>query len=274
MKHHRESNPSRSDECLVLLLLKFTFLLSVHGNLLVILLKSSKILTSLRELSLLHTLSNIPMHEGTLCVHEIELVVDAAEGLSDGGVVGNHATRTLSLSDVSIRNLERRFGVDSGLESSRTPVNKLDRALVLDSSHGSLHIRRCDISTVHEATRHELSVGRITLGKKSAGVGHDRSSQLSNRESLMVCLLAGHKRRIRRDEQMKTRVRNEHGGEVVNINIQGSIEAKRCCQRRNNLSDEPVKIRVGRTLNIKSCLTNSVESLIIKVESKIRVLKK
>jgi len=201
-------------------------------------------------------------------------MIDAAEGLSDCSVIGNHATCTLSLGDISIRNLERRFGVDTGLESSRTPVNKLDRALVLDSSHGSLYIRGCDISTVHEATRHELSVSRITLGKKSAGVGHDSCCQLSNRESLVVCLLAGHKRRIRRDEQMKTRVRNEYGGEVVNVNIQGSVEAKRCCQRRNNLSNEPVKIRVRRTLNVESFLANSVESLIIKVESKIRVLKK
>jgi hypothetical protein len=63
----------------------------VGGNLLVITLQSSEILTSLRELTLLHTLTNVPVNEGTLGVHEIELVVESGPGLGDGGSVGQHA---------------------------------------------------------------------------------------------------------------------------------------------------------------------------------------
>ena len=47
----------------------------VNANLLVVLLQRSEVLTSLRELAFLHTLANVPVDEGTLGVHEVELVV-------------------------------------------------------------------------------------------------------------------------------------------------------------------------------------------------------
>merc|ERR1719198_2944299 len=59
------------------------------ADLLVVLLEGSKILASLGELALLHALADVPVHEGTLGVHEVELVVDARESLGDGRGVGN-----------------------------------------------------------------------------------------------------------------------------------------------------------------------------------------
>ncbi len=60
------------------------FLGSFRANLLVIFLESSKILTSLRELALFHTLANIPVDKGALGVHEVELVVNAGKSFGNG----------------------------------------------------------------------------------------------------------------------------------------------------------------------------------------------
>merc|ERR1712151_1195926 len=56
----------------------FTFTLgSLDANLLVVLLQCGKVLAGLRELTFFHTLADIPMHEGSLRVHQVELVVNA-----------------------------------------------------------------------------------------------------------------------------------------------------------------------------------------------------
>merc|ERR1719220_3243968 len=61
---------------------------AVHAALLVVLLKSSHILPGLRELSLLHALSNVPVDEGTLGVHQVELVVKSGPRFSNSSLPG------------------------------------------------------------------------------------------------------------------------------------------------------------------------------------------
>lgn len=50
----------------------------VNAYFLVVLLEGGEILTSLRELSLFHTLTDVPVDEGTLRVEQVELVVETA----------------------------------------------------------------------------------------------------------------------------------------------------------------------------------------------------
>jgi len=73
---------------------------------------------------------------------------------------------------------------------------------------------------------------------------------------------------------MKTWVRNEDSGEVVDVNIQGSVETKGSRQRGDNLGNEPIEVLVGWTLNIKGSTAYIVKSFVIKVESEVRVLEK
>ena len=47
----------------------------VDADLLVVLFEDGKVLAGLRELAFLHTFTDIPVDEGTLRVHEVELVV-------------------------------------------------------------------------------------------------------------------------------------------------------------------------------------------------------
>merc|ERR1719474_771176 len=57
------------------------------GDLLVVLLHGGEVLSGFAELALFHSLSDVPVHEGPLSVHEIEFVVHSAHYLGDGGGV-------------------------------------------------------------------------------------------------------------------------------------------------------------------------------------------
>jgi len=72
---------------------------------------------------------------------------------------------------------------------------------------------------------------------------------------------------------VKTRIRNKHSWEIVDVDVQGSLKTKRSGQRGDNLSNEPIEVLVRRTINVKRPTAHVVESLIIKIESKIRVFK-
>ena len=109
-------------------------------NLLVVLLEGSQILSGLRELSFLHTFTNVPMNECSLGVHQIELVIDTSEHLSDGGGVGDHADGSLNLGQVTTWNNSWWLVVDTTLESSWGPVNELDGSLGLDGGNGGVDI--------------------------------------------------------------------------------------------------------------------------------------
>jgi hypothetical protein len=57
---------------------------AVDSNFFIILFESRKIFTSLGEFTFLHTLSDVPMDEGTLGVQEIKLVIETGPGIGDG----------------------------------------------------------------------------------------------------------------------------------------------------------------------------------------------
>ena len=75
------------------------------------------------------------MNEGTLGIHEIELVIDAREHLGDGRCVRDHADSTHHLSQVTARNNGWRLVVNAAFESRRRPVDELDGSLGLDGGN-------------------------------------------------------------------------------------------------------------------------------------------
>merc|ERR1712227_838167 len=93
----------------------------LNADFLVVLLEGSEILTSLGELSLLHTFSDVPVDEGTLGVHKIELVVNAGEDLSNGGGVADHAHGAHDLGEVTTGNDGGWLVVDTALETGGAP---------------------------------------------------------------------------------------------------------------------------------------------------------
>merc|ERR1711933_429202 len=204
---------------LELITVSFLLTLTIGGldsDLLVILLEGGKILTSLGELTFFHTLTDVPVDEGTLGVHEIEIVVDTREDLCDSGRVGDHAASTHDLGQITTRNDRRRLVVDTALESRRRPVDELDGTLGLDGSDGRVDILRHNITTVHQAARHVLSVTRITLDHHSRRL-EDGVGDLGNGELFVVRLLRRDDRSVRRQHKVDTRVRHQVGLELSDI---------------------------------------------------------
>ena len=126
----------------------------VDADLLVVFLESGEILTSLGELTLLHTLTDIPVHEGTLRVEEIELVVETAPGGRDGCGVGQHAHTATNLGQVTTRDVSGGLIADTELETSRAPIDELDSALGLDDADGSVDVLGDDVTTVEQSASH------------------------------------------------------------------------------------------------------------------------
>jgi len=104
------------------------------------------------------------MDEGSLGVHKIELMVDSGEDLSDGGGVGDHAASSHDLGKITSGNDGRGLVVDTALETGGAPVDELDGSLGLDGGDSGVDILWDDITSVHEAACHVLSVSWVTLG--------------------------------------------------------------------------------------------------------------
>ena len=258
---------------LVLLLFLSLSLGGLNSDLLVILLEGGKILTGLRELTLFHTLTDVPVNEGTLGVHEIELVVDSGEHLSNGGRVGNHAHGTLHLGKISTGNDGGRLVVDTALETSRGPVNELNGSLGLDGGNGGVDILGHDISSVHETAGHVLSVTGIALDHGGSGL-ENGVGDLRNRELLVVCLLSRDDGSVRGKHEMNSRVRHKIGLELGDIDIKSTVESERSSQGRDDLSNESVKIRVRGSLDIQGTSADIVDGLVIEHNGNIGVLEK
>ena len=69
--------------CLIL----FLVVSGAGAHFFVVLLESREVLTGLGELALFHAFTHVLVHEGALGIHEIELVVNAGQGLSHRGGV-------------------------------------------------------------------------------------------------------------------------------------------------------------------------------------------
>merc|ERR1719322_559675 len=243
----------------------------IHANLLVVLLECSQVLPGLRELSLLHTLSNIPVNKGSLGVHQIKLVIQPGPGLSNGGGVGKHTDSSLDLGKISARNHSWRLIVDTNLKSSWTPVNKLDASLGLNGGNGSIDILRDHISPVEHAAGHVLAMTRITLdhlvGWLKASVGDLRYTQL-----FMIGLLCRDDWSIGHQWEVDPWVGHQIGLELCQIHVESSIKPKRGSDGGHNLANQTVKIGVSGTVNVQIAATDIVDGLIVNHEGTVRVL--
>jgi len=110
------------------------------------------------------------VHEGSLGVHQIELVVDPGEHLCDGSGVGDHAAGAHDLGEVTAGHDGWRLLVDAAFEASGAPVDELDGALRLDGGDGSVHVLGDHVTSVHEAGGHLLSVSGVALGHHGGGL--------------------------------------------------------------------------------------------------------
>merc|ERR1719253_910521 len=168
----------------VALFLTFPFC-GLDAHLFVIFLKCREIFTGFRKFTLFHTFADIPMHESTLGVHEIELVVDAREDFSNRSGIADHAASTHDLGQVTTWHHCWWLVVDATLEACRRPIHELNSALCFDRSHRSVNILWNHITTVHHATCHVLPMAWVALHKHRCWL-EDRHGDLGHRELFVV----------------------------------------------------------------------------------------
>jgi hypothetical protein len=257
--------------CLVFLDVFFAFNVSgLSTDFFVILLEGSKIFTSLRELTFFHTLTDVPVDEGTLGVHQIEFVIDAGEDFSDGSGVGDHAHGTLDLGQVTTWNNGGGLVVDTALETSRAPVDELDRALGLDGGNGGVDILGDDVTTVHQTAGHVLTVAGITLGHHGGGL-EGGVGDFGDGELLVVGLFSTDDGSVAGKHEVDTRVWDQVGLELGDVDVEGTVEAEGGSEGRDDLSDEAVEVGVCGALNVEVASANVINGFVIKHDGDIGV---
>lgn len=126
------------------------------------------------------------MDKGSFGVEEIKFVVEPGPRFNDGRRVANHADGTLHGGQISARNYGRCLVIDAHLcvndnmtsdnnnnnnnisyvnyfESSRAPIDELDRPFALHGRNGRIDIFGHHVATVEQTDGHVFSLPWITL---------------------------------------------------------------------------------------------------------------
>lgn len=142
------------------------------------------------------------------------------------GPIWKNLHGTVDLGEIAIRHLLRRLEADTQLEASRTPVDELDGALGLEGGDSSVGILGHDITTVQQASSHVLAISGVTLDHLVVRLkaGH---SHLLNRVGLVGSLGSGNNGSVGDKREVNTWVRHQVGLELVQVDVQGAIEAQR-----------------------------------------------
>jgi len=212
------------------------------------------------------------MDESSLGVHKIELMIKTGPCLSNGGGVAQHAHGTLYLGKIATWDNGWWLVVDSDLEASWAPVDELDGSLGLDGCNSGVDVLGDNITTVQHTAGHVFSVTRITfhhlVGWLEASVG-----DLGNGELLVVGLLSRDDWGVGGQREMDTWVGHQVGLELSQIDVEGPIEPEGGGDGGNDLSNQPVQVGVGGTLDVQVTSADVVDSLVVDHEGAVGVLK-
>jgi len=243
----------------------------LNTDLFVILLKGGQIFSGFGELSFLHTLSDVPMNEGSLGVHQVELVIESGEDLSDGGGVGDHADGSHDLGEITTGDDGGGLIVDTDLETSGAPIDELNGSLGLDGGNGGVDVLGDDVSSVHHGAGHVLSVSGVALSHHVGGL--ERAvGDFGDGELLVVGLLSGDDGGVRGQHEMDSGVRDQVGLELGDIDVQGTVESQRGGEGGDDLSDESVQVGVGGSLDVQVSSADIVDGLVVEHDGDVGVL--
>jgi hypothetical protein len=91
-------------------------------------------------------------------------------------------------------------------------------------------------------------------------------------EALVGAAVAGHNWSVRDQRVVNTRVRNQVGLELVQIDVQGAIESETRGDGADHLGDQAVQVLVARTGNVEVATADVVHGLVVDQEGTVRVL--
>jgi len=243
----------------------------VETDFFVVLLEGGEIFTGFGEFTFFHTFTDIPVNEGTLGVHEIELVVKTGPSFGDGGGVGQHADGTLNLGEVTSWDNSWWLVVDTDLETGWAPVDELDGSLGLDGGDRGVDVLWNDITTVQHTASHVLSVTWVALDHL-VGWFETHVGDFGNRQLLVVRLLGRDDWRVGGERKVDTWVWDQIGLEFGKIDVEGTIESERGRDRRHDLGNETVKVGVRWSLNVQVTTADVVDGFVVNHERAVGVL--
>ncbi|RUS21936.1 hypothetical protein BC937DRAFT_90998 [Endogone sp. FLAS-F59071] len=208
------------------------------------------------------------MNEGALGVHQIKFVIETGPGFGDGGGIGQHADGAGYLGNVTAGNSGGWLIINADLETSGAPIDELNSALGADGRDGGVGVLRNHITTVEQAAGHVLAMTGVALDHLILGL-EAGSCNLGHVEGLVVGLGGGNDRGIGDKREVNARVGDQIGLELVQIDIEGTIEAEGGSDGGDNLSNQPVKVVVARTFDAQVTIADVIDGLVIDHEGTI-----
>jgi hypothetical protein len=173
------------------------------------------------------------MDKSTLGVHEVELVRQSRPGLTNGSGVGQHAHGAVDGCEITVGDVLGWLVANTNLETGRAPVNELHSALGLEVGNGGVGVLGDNVTTVQQAGSHVLSVARIALDHLVVGL-EASVGDLHDRVGLVGGLGGGNNGSVCDEREVDTGVGDQVGLELVEIDVQGSVESERGSDGRDD----------------------------------------
>lgn len=107
---------------------------------------------------------------------------------------------------IELSTINRTNEIIHYLESSRTPINKLNCPFRLDASNSGVHILRYHVPAVQQTTSHVLAMPWITF-YHLIGWFKACTRDLSNAQLLVISFLGGDDRSVCSEREVNTRIR-------------------------------------------------------------------
>ena len=139
----------------------------------------------------------------------------------------------VGLGEVAAGDLVGGLVADAELEASRAPVDELDGALGLEGRDGAVGVLGDNITAVQQAGGHVLAVTGVALDHLVVGLeaGH---GHLLDRVGLVGGLGGRDNGRIGDEREVDTRVGDQVGLELVQVDVERAVEAERRGDGGNN----------------------------------------
>jgi hypothetical protein len=163
----------------------------------------------------------------------------------------------------------------------------LNGPLCLDVADSGVDVFGNNISSVQQATGHVLSLPGVALDHLVVAL-ETSDSHLGNRVGLMegysssALIFANYRKLtlVGRDDgcvgskrEVDSGERDQIGLELVQIDVQGTVESKRSGDGRHNLSNETIEIGEGRRSDAKVSSTDVVDTVVSSVIAIILTLR-
>lgn len=167
--------------------------------------------------------------------------------------------------------MSRLLVVNSQLETSGTPIDEVEGRFSLQGGDSGGAVTGDNISTVQQGNGHVLSVTRVANNHLVVWL-ETLEGQVGDLVGFVGALGSRDNRRIGDQGVVNTREGNQVGLELVEVDVQGSVESEGRGDGGDDLGDKLVKVLVGGASNVEVLAADIVNSLVVDQEGTVGVL--